>query len=866
MSRPFPLARIASIVVASAFMRPAPPGFAADPAPPAPAVAPPGTRPAGPIEPVERPEGWTPFSWGDKETERGAPAGVRALDAADDDQGVPRISAPVAGPATDSQDPLTWNPRHPPLGQAVRAKSRIRLRTDPVVFGQLEPFTIDEGTVAYVLVGNPVVEGDDFTIKADALVVWLDSTRTGDALGLAGAPGGARPPAERASGGPRLSTSSAGGVSVLPDALIAIYAVGSVDLLTGEIAFRASELYVDARHDRALLIEPRFDTTTPIAGTRPIPIHVRARTLRTLTEGFAVFEKGDVSTSRANDRIGLEVAILTMEEFAGASAGKPTFLGFHTAGSQRFTGRGIVGRAERLPLFYVPEAAFGGENGLTDFPVRVRSITTGARSSLGRYGIVGAGARQQLATDTYVDWTATVGAYSKRGVGAGYDLSWKQLAADRTAPPRLSGRFETFGIYDGTGDDRDDFDAGEGLRWKALLENRYEVTRSLRFDTEVNVFSDRGFNREFFDSDARSHKDRETYARLRWMEGGVAATLSVGAHLRDFVTETIEQPGVALWSESMPLGETSGPVRLAFDLSSAATISRIGRRFDEELPDRDYDAFRIDVTERVYAPFDVGDVRVSPFVGVRYTGWFDRTDGGDDLDRTALEAGVRANLQLHRDFAVAGGRWRLDGLRHVIDLDVGAFARGSGGVDRDEVPYFDRVDGEESRTEFFVEVRNRLETRRVAARNTGGARAGEGAGERRNSTLADLRIKGSFWPDEIGPYGRRGPGQIEMWGMAEIAPDAAWLRGEAVIGLEGATFRHWSLGAQWSPSDVVSAAVGVRHVQDEVLAPWFEVYRRWNEKWGVRFSGIRDFDSGARARTCASRSSGSATITRSRRG
>ena len=86
--------------------------------------------------------------------------------------------------------------------------------------------------------------------------------------------------------------------------------------------------------------------------------------------------------------------------------------------------------------------------------------------------------------------------------------------------------------------------------------------------------------------------------------------------------------------------------------------------------------------------------------------------------------------------------------------------------------------------------------------------------------------------------------------MAEISPDRAWLRGEAVFGFEGAAFRHSSLGVQWSPEDALSAAVGVRHIQHEILAPWFEVYGKWNEKWGARVNGIGDFNgsSGANLR------------------
>jgi len=825
-------------LVASPDQRPA---FAADPPPAAAAPALPTGR-----TPLDR---GTPDSALDP-PRIARPVGPDPAPLPPADQGVPRIRAPVAGPTADAFDPSTWDPRTPPLGHPIRGRGRITLETDKAVFGQVGTFDGSDGTRAYVMVGNPVIRGEDFVVKAESIVAWIDESKAGG-LGFDGILPGEK--GEGGGGGGRLTAApsrapapSGGAVSVLPEALVAIYAVGAVDLTTGDIAFRASELYLNARQNRALLIEPRLDTTTAVgagASTDPtqkaVPVHVRARTFRTLTEGFAVFERGDVATSRANDRVALEVAVLTMEEFAQASAGKPTVLGFHTAGSQRYTGRSIVGRAERVPLFLIPQASFGG-SGLSEFPVRVRQVTTGSRSSLGRYALVGVGARRELGRDAFVDWTAVLGGYTKRGFAAGGELAWKELDADRARAPRVAGRLEMFGLNDRSGEDRDGYRAGEGLRGKLEAENRWEATRSLRLDTELALFSDRGFNREFFESDERTHKDRETYARLRWLEGGTAATLTAGLHVRDFRTETVEQPALALWSESLPLGETTGPLRLAFDLSSAATVGRLVRRIDEDLGREGYEALRADVRERVYAPFDVGDVRISPFVGLAWSGWFERTDGGDDLANTALETGVRANLELHRDFALAGGPWRLDGLRHVVELDVGAYARGFSAYDRGDPPVFDRVEVVEDRTDLFVEVRNRFETRRV----TGDRFVGR---EARNATIADLRVRGAFWPGEVGPYGRRGPGEIETWGMAEITPDSTWIRGESAIELGDATLRHASIGVQYAPSDELSVATGMRFVRNEIFAPWFEVFDRWNEKWGTRISGIRDFDSRAGA-------------------
>jgi hypothetical protein len=253
----------------------------------------------------------------------------------------------------------------------------------------------------------------------------------------------------------------------------------------------------------------------------------------------------------------------------------------------------------------------------------------------------------------------------------------------------VKGRLQTFGLLDFGGKDRNDFVPAHVPRGEVLFENRWDASPTLRVDAEANAFSDRGIHREFFESDDRNHKDRETYGRVRWREGGTAATGTFGVHARDFVTETLGQPELALWSESRPILPAGSPV--ALDLSSAATASRLVRKFDAAVPDEDYEATRIDVTERLYSPFGIGDVRFSPFVGGRITSYTDRTDGGDDVTRSALETGIRGNLQLSRDWDLFGGRWRLDGLRHVIDIDAGVTASLGNDVDPADLPQFDRV-------------------------------------------------------------------------------------------------------------------------------------------------------------------------------
>ncbi len=703
------------------------------------------------------------------------------------------------------------------------------------------PVDGDPDTIAIVMTGNPQIKGDKFSVKARTIVAWLDRK---NAPGLAVFAQGFQAPAPPKAPGAPAGTepgkaSAAAKSSVVPEAVKGIYAEGAIEIVTGtagEMSFRGEEAYIDPRAMVGLIVKPRFSSRANIAAVQdPVPVHVRAERARIVAEGLAVFDQAELTTSRASDRVELLVRTLTVEEQGAVTTGETMFLGFQTQGNQRYHGQSIVGRAERLPLFWWPDAAFGGGE---EFPVKVRRVSLGSRSSFGTYAFVGIGGKESPDKDHLFDWTVDAGGYTKRGPALAGDVAWRDGG--------LSGRWVPFVVWDATGNDRTGFDAGPGARWRGAIENRWDFAPSWRFDVEANAFSDRGVNREFFEADAKNHKDRETYARLRWMAGGTGVTLTEGAHLRDFVTETVRDPELGLWSESVPLLPASS--RLALDLSTVASAGHLARRFDEDLPDPDYEAWRTDVTTRVYAPFDVGDVRVSPYAGVRSTSYFERTDGGNDLTRTAFEAGARANLQLHRDFDVLGGSWHLDGLRHIVDVDLDLGGRWFDDTAASDVPFFDRVDQETDHTHAGVSVRNRIETRRVLERKSGK----DVDRLRVNATLLDVTTRVSWWPDGVGPYGERGTGEAEVRAMGELSPDRLYARGFVVAGLDGPGIRHGSFAVEAYPSSSVELAAGVRYVHDESMAPWLALYGRWAEKWGFRMSGLFDTERNASNRLRAS--------------
>ena len=560
-----------------------------------------------------------------------------------------------------------------------------------------------DGRIALVMMGNPRIRGfahrrpdgqrvEDLDVKANTVVAWIDRTRLGDAGVLSGlegldrkaaSPDGTAPPEaappetstpEPAPPG-RSPPGSRTDASVLQEAVLGLYAEGAVELTYGDLAFRSERLYLEPPTYKALLLEPRFTAkgtpprspgaahedalrgagaqgmtkTSPLEG---LPLYVRARWARLVGKGVAVFDDSEVSVSRADDRLALEVGRLVVEEeqpapgeAADGELGRvPTLLGFRRVPDQRYHAEGVELRGERVPLAYWGSATFSYPFE-ANLPVRVRRVTYGNRSSQGRYANVTLGGRAGPAGRPWFDWGVLVGGYSKRGPAAGADIEWDH---DQTR-----GSAQLWGIYEfGRRDDASGFFAPHPFRWLAELESRSHVLPHTTFDAFVNDFSDAGVNLEYFENDALTEQDRESYVRTRWEQQLWVATLDAKWHQRSFVTETEELPQVDLWSSAVPLvvpGRKGAP---SIDLLTHSRAGWLRRRVADGLTLPEPETARLATRTELGLGFDAGDVRISAYAGTDATEDLARTGRPSRLESAALVAGARAHLQLHRTWEV----------------------------------------------------------------------------------------------------------------------------------------------------------------------------------------------------------------------
>lgn len=772
----------------------------------------------------------------------------------------PMSAAPGAAPRRPRPDeappPAPVRPRDKP----AQIPGDVSLEVDPQD-GLLEG--IDEGgdVAAIVMLGNPHVRRSastdaqgkgvpSFSIKATKMVVWVDRSEVPALQGFSGA--------SRSLGGqgtaPRTDSADrpvdlGDKQNVVPQALREIYAEGAVELIFDDVVFRAEKLYLDPHRYVALFVRPEFDgyAAGSVIGSRRVPIHVRAREARLIGRGLTVFEDVDVSTSRADDRIRLRGEVLTVQEFEEGrspdAGGEPHILGYRRSSTQEYALQRIRVEGERIPIFYWPSLRFGLSTQGQAFSSIIKGIDVGRRSHLGNFGFLTLGGDLIAEAGRTVSWEADLGGYLGRGPAAGGELTWDSWEA--ATGLRSRGLLEGHIVHDFDADDRDGFVAPSPSRWRIHTESRTRLNDDLHFDVEVGAFSDRGFNFEYFERDELTHKDYESYGRLYWAPSrvnGVVGTLTGKWHQRDFVTETTLGPQAALWLTGVPLLVPTRRGGLAVDVTSMSNIGRLGRRFDEDLPLVDYESWRLSTETRINMGFDIGDVRVSGWAGGVADRYVDRDDGGQDLTRAAALLGLRTNLQLSKVWAAQGGPLRLDGLRHVIDLDAEVSSRVADSHRLAEVPAFDRAETEEEHTRVTLRMRNRLQTR-------------EGEAERRADTpLAGYQLSTSLrnvldWElslhhyiNDQGPYGRRTPGAVETTAVAALHPNLNVI-GELLVDFEkGTQTGVVGLGYTTGPEvGRLNVGAGVRYVRDESLSLRGDLEWRWSQKYALRTQWAYDF-------------------------
>jgi hypothetical protein len=482
----------------------------------------------------------------------------------------------------------------------------------------------------------------------------------------------------------------------------AAYLEGDVVIRRGARMIRASRLYYDFEHDRALLVDVVMRGHAP---GQEVPIYVRAEQVRQLSATEYVARRAKFSTSEfytPHIALGATTVYLTDRtprdesgQVIGIEAG--TYRAYNTTLEM-----------EGVPVLYWPFS----QGDFSRDAMALRAVKVGYVRSMGAaletrwylFNLLG------LESPPGYDATLKLDYFTKRGPAAGIDVDY--IRDD------YFGLLRSYYIHD-TGDDRlgpirsgpPDTDN----RGRVLWRHRQYLPYDWQLSLEASYISDDNFLGSFERNEWENAKDQETALFLLKRQDNWQFSTLFNWRILDFVTQTEHLPDAMFSLIGEPLTEFA-----TFYHESRAGLVRY--RPDDR---RVFDSGRYDNTSRTdtvvrgdtrneltFLLPELGPVKVTPYVMGRASAWDDSIDGGSE-GRLFGSAGLRANMYFHKTYdEFESDLLDIHRVRHIIKPDVGVWLAGTNTHSRDLTPFDQDVETIDDFGGVTLGLRQRWQTKR----------------------------------------------------------------------------------------------------------------------------------------------------------
>jgi len=487
------------------------------------------------------------------------------------------------------------------------------------------------------------------------------------------------------------------------NAPLQLYLEGNIEIRQGNHVLRATKAFYDIREDRAVLLDSELRVHMPeMQGD----IKLRAEEIRQISHDsfhaqnawltgseFGVptyrMEAGDIFIENRYDRGWVGRGDPEIDPETGLQIARPK--PWVTSLNNRF-------RVGETPLFVAPYISGPAE----DPHIPLESMTLAQDSILGGQveTVWNLSKLLGLCPAGELDWNLQTHVYTERGAWLGTDAVYAG-----TEPIGTPGSYfgEAEGVWindfgnDNLGLDRRDLDVPHNTRGRALWRHRHHWTESLSMTSELGFLSDRNFLEQYYEEEWDSGKDNETLLGLNYQEDTVAASLMTRFQLNEFEYETQWLPK----GDLTILGEPLLWDRLVYSSRSSAGYGQIR---PAEAPDNPNDLFVplpyypeadgvvLSSRHELSMPFNLGPVKVDPYVLGEAAYWQDDGYTNNSLNRFYSSAGIRANVMLWKAYPhVFSPLLGLNGLAHKQNLGVDYYFADST-QDLSDVPQYNEFD------------------------------------------------------------------------------------------------------------------------------------------------------------------------------
>ena len=600
-----------------------------------------------------------------------------------------------------------------------------------IFYDRLEAdISTDGGGRSLVVLGNVLLEGRGFSLRADAVGVYVD--------GVDPENGPIRP---------------------------RVLALGGVLLDRAGQTFQAESVFYEVDARRMVLTDARIRITSELVEMlRTLPKD-DPRRARSMAESWVGGVSDLNSPEEALSSMGIAARLLEVDDFSGVRGvdivfttdlfDDPEWALVANAGSatpreemdQRANESGPGGhlvsmKGARLelggwPVAYFPSTQWDSRWGRS-FPLRDLRISDSSRFGSRVDTRWNGDFLLPERFEDEIDLSPRIDTLSKRGTGYGLDFEWGRDPLRWSADP--DGRLDLYGygsfwqISDDATEDSNGDPVTDEDRYRGRAFVQARVTSSTWLDAEWSSASDAGFVDEFFRTEARTVKRPENFFSVRQeLSESLVGSLRFDGGYEDFEDQIERSPELAFRALDM---ELPAGFRVDSDLVFA----------DLELVPGEFSATaggetrRLDVRSEIRRPLVASRwLNVIPSAGVRWTRW--TSSNLDEEDRSILSAGIEAATRFSRVFDVKSDAFAIDGLRHVVDLRGDYSGLFDSSLDPADVPLsLDATDGLGDREVVTLSMGHRLQTRQSTNDRERLYRLGA-------RTVAELRLDALYYPE-----------------------------------------------------------------------------------------------------------------------
>jgi lipopolysaccharide assembly outer membrane protein LptD (OstA) len=621
------------------------------------------------------------------------------------------------------------------------------------------------------------------------------------------------------------------------------YLEGDVSLDTGTQSVRAKALYYDFTSQRAIMLDATLST---IDEKRKIPLYMRAKEIRMLSRSEFAAKKATFSTSEFNTphyHIGASNVYLqdiTPRDENGKAAGLQTYA---------FKAKDGTINIQGVPVFYWPYLA--GDTAKNEIPLRRLKVSNSSTYGLSLqtdwdiFALAGQKEPEGVTANLQLDY------FGKRGPGGGVDATWHN--------DDYSGLLRSYIMTDrGTdrlGADRKDIPVSDDVRGRIIARHRQELGDGWSLSLEGGYVSDPNFLEQFFPTEFDTDKEPETSAYLKKQGETDALTFLGKFSLMDFTVTadkmddqyvTDKYPEIKYWR----IGDSFLDMLTYYSESSASylhtniTDFTPGQRglspgiigppgsfaaFTTTYRDRykqlgwtTNNVLRGDTRQEIDAPFQIGDLKITPYVTGRVTAWDDAFPAEESGDTVRLwgQVGLRASMAFWKVYDdVHSTFFDVHRIRHLIEPQFYVFGTGST-ENRGDLQAFDPdVEGISRASGFSLSLNQKWQTKR----------GGEGHWRNVDWIVFNVHIN-QFWNEDkptvlfpLDPLrGFLFPSRPELSLVRDsVSLDGVWrvgerarLMGEMNYNTEDGRLEQFATGLAIDQTNNLSYFVGNRYVRE----------------------------------------------------